>query len=162
MLKEIYGYFIDEKGNLFNKHGKPIKFYENQKGYLMTQLRVNGRNKTITQHRLVAIAFIPNPENKPEVDHRDGDRKHNCKSNLRWFTREENVQHSYKHGKKTATGSANSRATLTDAEVHALCRMFSDGMKAPEVSRFTGKSYNTIRRIRQKTTWTHISCYYRW
>lgn len=162
MLKEIFGYFVDEHGNLFNKHGRQIKFYENQKGYMITQIRVDGKNKTIAQHRLVAMAFIPNPDNKPEVDHKDGNRKHNHRSNLRWATREENVQHSYRYGKKTMVGSKNSRASLTDSEVHAICRMFSEGLTSPELSRFIGKSYNTVRRIRQRQTWTHISHLYRW
>jgi len=162
MKKEIFGYFITRSGELTNKHGKVIKFYENQKGYLMTQLRVSGKTKTITQHRLVAIAYLPNPSNKAEVDHIDGDRKHNLPCNLRWATRSENVQHSYTNGDKCATGANNSRATFTEAEVHALCRLFSDGLQSPEVSRYTGRPYNTVRRIRQRATWTHISDHYEW
>jgi hypothetical protein len=162
MKQEIFGYFITRCGELTNKHGRVIKFYENQKGYLMTQLRVNGKTKTITQHRLVAIAFIPNPENKAEVDHINGDRKYNLPQNLRWVTRSENVQHSYTSGDKCAIGVNNSRSTFTEVEVHNLCRLFSDGLKAPEVSRLTGSPYNTVRRIRQRATWRHISDHYKW
>lgn len=58
-------------------------------GYKGICLRNNGM-KWIGIHRLVAIAFIPNPENKPEVDHIDGNKKNNCVDNLRWVTKEEN------------------------------------------------------------------------
>jgi len=162
MKKEIFGYFITSRGDLTNKHGKLIRFYENQKGYLMTQLRVGGKTKTVTQHRLVAIAFIPNPENKAEVDHIDGDRKHNLPQNLRWVTRSENVQHSYTSGNKCSTGANNGRATFTEAEIHAFCRLFSDGLTSPEVSKFTGRSYSAVRRIRQRISWKHISDHYTW
>lgn len=69
---------------------KMVRQYDN-KGYLSVSIRVNGKSRTIGVHRLVAIAFIPNPENKPEVDHVDTVRSHNVPSNLRWMWALENV-----------------------------------------------------------------------
>lgn len=60
-------------------------------GYEKTTLYINGEKVYVTIHRLVAEAFIPNPENKPFVDHIDGNRANNNVSNLRWVTPEENA-----------------------------------------------------------------------
>lgn len=60
-------------------------------------LRKNGKKKTFQVSRLVAKAFIPNPENKETVNHIDGNTKNNTKENLEWLSRKENVEHAYKN-----------------------------------------------------------------
>lgn len=62
----------------------------NPKGYLMVKLYKDGDKKTFPVHRLVAQAFIPNPQNKPQIDHIDGNTKNNNVTNLRWATNKEN------------------------------------------------------------------------
>lgn len=63
-------------------------------GYYQVKLCVDGENKCIGIHILVARAFIPNPKNLPEVNHIDTNRKNNCVDNLEWCTHQENVAHS--------------------------------------------------------------------
>ena len=67
-------------------------------GYLGVQLHWRGGHpkrdfKTMSVHRLVAEAFIPNPEGKPEVNHKDQDKTNNRADNLEWVTRSENIRH---------------------------------------------------------------------
>lgn len=70
------------------------------KGYCRVSLN-NGNGKISKRvHRLVAEAFIPNPENKPEVNHKDGNKLNNCVSNLEWCTNKENIEHSIRTGLK--------------------------------------------------------------
>lgn len=67
-----------------------LKPYENAKGYLKIGLTKNGKCHKKRVNRLVAIAFIPNPDNKPQVDHIDGNKQNNSITNLRWVTNNEN------------------------------------------------------------------------
>ena len=67
-------------------------------GYHLITLSVNCNNRTIAVHRLVAQEFIPNPNNLPEVNHKDFNRKNNCVENLEWCTHQDNVSYSVKEG----------------------------------------------------------------
>ena len=67
-----------------------IKQRTNKGGYKAVNLYLNGKMKTYKVHRLVALTFIANPDNKPCVDHIDGNRTNNNVNNLRWVTNSEN------------------------------------------------------------------------
>ena len=72
--------------------------YKTKNGYVYQTLLKNGQRKTFKLHRLVAQVFIPNPYNKPQVNHIDGDKTNNRSDNLEWVTRKENLNHAYKTG----------------------------------------------------------------
>lgn len=84
-----------------NRTGKLMKPRKNEKGYLRISLTTNGKQKCMRVHRLVAQAFIPNPENKPEVNHIDFDKENNCVNNLEWVTGKENTNHSLGNRKRS-------------------------------------------------------------
>jgi len=91
---EIEGYsdyLIHDDGRVWSKKGKG-RFLEPRKikGYHQVCLYRDGKRKSVYASRLVALNFIPNPENKPEVDHIDRNPSNNHVSNLRWATRQEN------------------------------------------------------------------------
>lgn len=70
----------------------------NGRGYANITLIKNGNKFKTVIHRLVAKAFIPNPENKPEVNHINGNKANNNVDNLEWCTRTYNIQHAFKNG----------------------------------------------------------------
>lgn len=75
-----------------------LKPYENHKGYLSVWLIANGARKSVFVHRLVALAFIDNPNNYPQVNHIDGNKKNNCVQNLEWCTSKQNIKHAMDNG----------------------------------------------------------------
>ena len=100
-------YMISNLGNIKNiKRNKLLSPSKNTWGYLGVLLHKNGDKKRYQMHRLVANAFIPNLENKKEVNHKDGNKLNNHVDNLEWVTRSENMIHAYQMGleKSPSTG----------------------------------------------------------
>lgn len=87
--------FVRRNGSFFSVRSKIKKPYKDRHGYLQVRLQKNQKGKNKSVHRLVAEAFIPNPDNKPEVNHKNGVRTDNRIENLEWVSRNENIQHSY-------------------------------------------------------------------
>lgn len=102
-------YAIDSTGLVTNiRKNKPVKPSLNkQNGYWYVALWKNNKGKTFSVHRLVAIHFIPNPDNKPEVNHKNSNRQDCCQNNLEWVTRSENVLHGYRFGFNTKEAERN-------------------------------------------------------
>ena len=122
-------YSVSTKGNIKNnKTGKLRKLTTNRQGYVELYLydsEGNGRN--IQVHRLVALAFIPNPNNLPEVNHKDEDIRNNEVTNLEWCSHSYNINY----------GTRNTK-------VKALL----SGRKRPQ---FSGKNNNTSHAVVQLT-----------
>lgn len=93
----IYANKGNPKRNMFSK-GKILINHVSNTGYYRAKLCKNQKRKMFFVHRLVAEAFIPNPENKPQVNHIDGNRLNNHVENLEWATMSENVLHAYNTG----------------------------------------------------------------
>lgn len=77
---------------------------DNGNGYLIVNLKHNGKQQMITVHRLVAEHFITNSEMLPEVNHKDGNKSNNNVNNLEWCTRIDNINHAVKTGLHTDFG----------------------------------------------------------
>lgn len=86
-------YFISDCGKVFNSNHKILKTYFTKNGYEAIKLYKNKSRYNKTIHRLVAENFIPNPNNKAEVNHIDGIKSNNHVSNLEWVTSSENKRH---------------------------------------------------------------------
>ena len=108
-------------GRKYKRKGKVLRQSYDANKYYKVALCKNGKQKNFSVHRLVAQAFIPNPENKLTVNHKNGDKLDNRVENLEWATREENMQHAYDNGlKKSIKGSSNSNSKLSDDDVRYI------------------------------------------
>ena len=88
-------YYASSDGRILGANGllKPVS---GKDGYLRVNVAYNGKFRLCLVHRLVAAAFIPNPDDKAEVNHKNGDKTDNRVENLEWVTREENIRHAHK------------------------------------------------------------------
>lgn len=107
-------------------------------GYKKVELYKDGKRKSFKVHRLVAIAFIPNPDNKPEVNHIDGNKINNNIDNLEWVTSSENSIHAYE------TGLSPNKKELDEIRIIEL---YNKGTSKEEISRMFDVSNVVIARI---------------
>lgn len=160
-IKPILGYegiyTIDTNGNVFSiNSNKFMKPYIDNGGYHRVQLSKDGVRKKYLVHRIVALAFIPNPDNKPEINHIDGDKSNNCVKNLEWCTRKENEQHSSMIGTK-AYGEKNGRCKLKEADVLEIFKLRKLGIGYKKLGDDFGVERTTISSICNRKTWKHLN-----
>jgi hypothetical protein len=91
-------YQVLPNGTILGRKGKPLKLHPNKSGYVNVNTWVKGKQKTYLLHRLVALMYIPNPLNLPEVNHKDGDKLNCHVDNLEWVSRSDNIQHGVTNG----------------------------------------------------------------
>lgn len=159
--KEIYGYKVSKCGVVIGRRGKPLSSHDNGRGYLIVGVMVNGKNSSKAVHRLVAEAWLENPDNLEEVNHIDCDKLNNHVSNLEWCTRGYNIEYTYKNNGRSATGTNNARCKVDENIVREVCKLLVDGKSSAEI-RDLGYSYGMVRNIKRRENWTHISEDYVW
>ena len=146
-------YKVSSIGRVYSKISKKIlSQHKDKKGYY--QLKIKGKRKTV--HRLVALAFIPNLDNKPQVNHKNGIKSDNRVCNLEWVTNSENKKHAYKLGLISAKGSKNCKSKLSEKDIPVIRAMIFNGFPTKQISDKFKVSYTSIYNIRDKKTWSHV------
>lgn len=97
-IKSLDRYVKRKDGVIYFKKGTILELIINEDGYAQCKLCKQGKCTTVKVHRVVANAFVPNPNNLPEVNHKDFNRSNNSASNLEWSNHDENVKYSAKNG----------------------------------------------------------------
>ena len=164
------GYTISKIGILYDPKGNIVHSRILQNGYAYVSVNYMGKSrkqhKLTTIHRLVAIAFIPNPENKPQVNHKNSNRQDNWVGNLEWVTRGENMQHAKNHGflDRAAcfrVGEDRPNANYSNDQIHRVCQMLESGnYTTRDITKETGVEYKTIYSILHRNKWKFISSQY--
>ena len=119
-------YRVTEDGLVWSKYKDGyLKTVVTEKGYLKVELRLANQRRKIGIHRLVAEAFLPNPGNLPEVNHKDGDKTNNHVTNLEWCTHSENMKHAYLTGlEKAVSGASHYRSKLTQEQADYIRKVY--------------------------------------
>lgn len=108
-LGRVKSLYRKDKSGVVRAEKIKSTFYDGQ-GYEIISLSKNGIKKTFRIHRLVAMAFIPNPDNKPEVNHIDENKAKNCAYNLEWVSKSENMRHNGLCGRIANKNRINSKS----------------------------------------------------
>lgn len=143
--------YVDKAGK-FRKM-KFLSIKKRGKGYSCVGLMKDGKQKSVSIHRLVAENFISNQYDKPQVNHIDGNKENNNVDNLEWVTNKENIIHSYKSGLREGTchvGERNNMAKLTEKRVKEI---LASEKSASYLAKIYGVSISCIYKIRQGARW---------
>ena len=137
------GYNMNFKGGI-------LKQSFDRDGYKLITIWKNNKSKTYRVHRLVTQAFIPNPNNKPEVNHINGIKDDNRVENLEWSTSKENINHSIQVLNKVRNGNLNSNSKLTEKDIICIRK---DNRIHKTIAIEYGVARTTITGIKNNRTW---------
>jgi hypothetical protein len=136
--------------------GKTLVFL-NRLGYFDVSISFNGLVKRVSVHRLVAIAFLDNPLNKPFINHINGRRNDNRVKNLEWCTAKENSEHAVKIGLMKRKGEYHPLSKLNNELVLKIREMASEGISCHKIADTLKIPYNcNIGQVIKRTRWKHI------
>lgn len=163
---EDYGYVtINNLGTkVYTKTGKFPIIYQ-QGGYLGIKVGTTQGSRNVMKfhnlrlHRLVVMAFIPNPNNLPEVNHKDGNKHNNCVTNLEWCTNLQNMRHAWSTGLIYGlNGSKNGRAKLNEDQVKEIKEKYSGKRgEIAHLAREYNVSWSLIKFIVTDKNWKHVN-----
>ena len=139
-------YSVSDLGDVRrDKSGRILAGGKDKDGYRQVILSYKGKRKGIKVHRLIALTFIPNPDNKPMVNHIDGNKTNNCVSNLEWVTNQENQAHYWRF----IDSEANRRRRV---ESHLNKGLLSNNPNAKAVICVElNKTFSTLLEAQQET-----------
>lgn len=157
IFKSIPGYspyLISNLGRL-SRRGKILSTPPDQVGYARKYLK--DIKKNILIHRAIAMAFIPNPLNLKEVNHKDGNKKNNDISNLEWVTRKQNAIHASRFGlMHDQNGEGGSRAILKEIDVKIIREAHALGYRQSALARYFNVTSSNISRICSRINWVNV------
>lgn len=155
-LKDYPMYRIYNTGRIYSEFSKKfLKRFDDNSGYLQVTLFKGNKigRKTIKVHILVAKAFLPNPNNLPEVNHINCNKYDNRVQNLEWVSRRNNMIHAAKYSYK----NRESLSPLTQDMVRLIPILLKSGFSIKLIAALYKVGHITIRNIINKSTWNHLN-----
>lgn len=136
---------------------KIVNTYISCGGYIRVDLRTINKDKTYRVHRLVAESFIPNSENKPQVNHINGIKNYNRVENLEWCSAHDNMLHAYKIGLiKPLLGENKCNAKLKERDIIEIRNLYKNNISIKSLSEQFNVNTKTIFSIVNFKRWKHV------
>lgn len=141
-------YYVSEFGRIKNSHFifNPVI---NKDGYYQCCLRNDGVKRNFVLHRLIALTFIPNPDNYPVVNHLDGNKLNCAKNNLEWATVKMNVNHAIETGIYNPFGENNNNSSISNKMVYEIKRMLLYGESSRKIASVLQVGRSAVQHIKK-------------
>ncbi len=147
-------YFVSEDGNVF-RNGKQLKPKIDKDGYKIVAVWKNNKPQYFRIHRMVGELYIPNMENKEEINHWDGNKFNNHVNNLRWATSLENIQHKLTI-LNIGYGETSSNHILKESDILEIKKLYQNKLTQKEIAKKYNVSRSCIWGILNNKTWKKI------
>ena len=139
---------VNENGDIWRIDGKSFSISVCPFGYKSVRCSKNGVRHRFQIHRIVAMKYLKNYENKPEVNHKDFNPSNNKLENLEWATEKENVSHSMRHGRRSKK--------LTPEKVCAVRSMLKEGVPQYSIAKKIGINQSCVSDIFNGIAWSWL------
>lgn len=158
LWKDVVGYEdyfqISNLGRVFSKRTNKILKFSSAGEYLTISTKIGGKkgkSVNLKVHRMVAIAFVENADNKPMVNHIDGNKKNNNASNLEWTTNAENIQHAVEND---LIKIKNNKSNMSMEKARLIRRIKAENkITAKQIAEDMNICYHTVKLVLRNETW---------
>lgn len=153
------GYKVSNLGRISGIRKEFITPVTDRDGYQIFSLHIDGSTRYNAKiHRVVAEAFIPNPKNKPQVNHKDGNKQNNAVTNLEWVSVAENNLHACATGLRTTKcGIDSPLAKHTEEEIRMACQLLTEHVSMYQIAERLHMHVSDLSRLKNGDIWKHIS-----
>lgn len=153
-IRSLTRVIVDSLNRSRTIYGRDITINELPNGYQSVTLSQDDCKETKLLHRLMAIAFIPNPNNLPVINHKNHIRNDNRLENFEWCTQSENILYSANNGRHC--GNIIGTSVLNEDNIIKIFSLYANGMSQIKIGKIFGVKDNTINGVLQRKTWKHI------
>ena len=154
-IPNFKGYQASNLGRIKGKMNRVMTPHPDGNGYLRTGFRKNGKSFTIKVHQMIALTWVKGKtKERCEINHHNAKKHDNRVTNLKWVTRQENLEHARKHKLWVAHyGSENGNSKLKECDIYIIRDMVTQGFSSAAISKMYCVCHTTIKKIRHKTIW---------